>query len=87
MMQALDRLSGKSGSEILCCYVNASSKMQIARITNIPNWYLEHVVFPGERFLFEALPEAELEIYQSVETNEVICERLLCDRLRVAEKQ
>ncbi|NEP46286.1 MAG: DUF1830 domain-containing protein, partial [Okeania sp. SIO2H7] len=85
MMLGLDKLPGKENREILCCYVNATSRAQIARISNIPNWYLEHVVFPGERFLFEALPEAELEIYQSLETGEIVGDRLECDRLKVEQ--
>ncbi len=84
-MLGLNKRPGKEEREILCCYVNATSKAQIARISNIPNWYLEHVVFPGERFLFEALPEAELEIYQSLETGEIVGDRLGCDRLKVEE--
>jgi hypothetical protein len=59
--------------------------VQIARITNIPNWYFERTVFPGERFLFEALPEAQLEVCRSTETGGIVCERTLCDRLRVEE--
>ena len=85
MMLGLEKISGKENREILCCYVNATSRAQIARISNIPNWYLEHVVFPGERFLFEALPEAELEIYQSLETGEIVGNRLECDRLTVEQ--
>jgi hypothetical protein len=84
-MLGLNKRPGKEEREILCCYVNATSKAQIARITNIPNWYLEHVVFPGERFFFEALPEAELEIYQSLGNGEIIGDRLGCDRLKVEE--
>jgi hypothetical protein len=59
--------------------------MQIARIANITNWYFERTVFPGERLLFEALPEAELEIWQSIETDPVSFKKILCDRLRVLE--
>ena len=59
--------------------------MQIARITNIPNWYFERTVFPGERFLFEALPEAQLEVCRNTDTGVVVCERISCDRLQVEE--
>lgn len=59
--------------------------MQIARITNIPNWYFERTVFPGERFLFEALPEAQLEVCRNTDTGVVVCERISCDRLKVEE--
>lgn len=70
---------------IMCWYINTTSKMQIARITNIPNWYFERTVFPGERFLFEALPEAQLEVCKTTDTGVVVCERIACDRLQVEE--
>jgi hypothetical protein len=69
----------------MCWYINTTSKMQIARITNIPNWYFERTVFPGERFLFEALPEAQLEVCKTTDTGVVVCERIACDRLQVEE--
>lgn len=72
-------------ARILCWYLNTTNQVQIARITNIPNWYFERTVFPGERFLFEALPEAQLEVCRSAETGAIVCERILCDRLRVQE--
>jgi hypothetical protein len=57
--------------------------VQILRITNIPNWYFERVVFPGEILLFEALPEAALEIYSTNEARPILSDRFLCDWLKV----
>lgn len=85
MNLTLDRLPSEISGRILCCYVNETSMMQVARIVNITNWYFERTVFPGERLLFEALPEAELEIWQSVETGAVAFDKFLCDELRVEE--
>ena len=85
MTLTLDRLPSELSGRILCCYVNETSMMHIARIVNITNWYFERTVFPGERLLFEALPEAELEIWQSVETGAVAFNKFLCDELRVEE--
>ena len=59
MAQILDPIPNDRKNSILCCYVNVTSNIQVARITNIPNWYFERVVFPGQRLMFEALPEAE----------------------------
>jgi DNA-directed RNA polymerase specialized sigma24 family protein len=53
MAQILDPLPEDSQSTVLCCYVNATSQIQVARITNIPKWYFERVVFPGQRLIFE----------------------------------
>ncbi len=54
MNQFLNRLPDKCGLSILCSYKNQTPTVQIIRITNIPNWYFERVVFPGELLLFEA---------------------------------
>lgn len=71
--------------KILCCYVNQTNKMQVTRITNIKSWYLEHVVFPGERFLFEAPAEGELEIYYANQGNVIMLDKLPCEELQVDE--
>ncbi|MEG4806471.1 DUF1830 domain-containing protein [Microcoleus sp. F8-D3] len=85
MNLTLNQVISEDRTRILCWYLNNTSKVQIARITNIPNWYFERTVFPGERFLFEALPEAQLEVCRSADTGALVCERILCDRLRVEE--
>lgn len=72
--------------KILCFYANTTSKLQIARIANIPGCRLERVVFPGQRLLFEALPNAELEIYSSTLGGMVLLASVLCDRIQVNEE-
>jgi len=85
MAQILDPLPSEQPSGILCCYVNATSKVQIARICNIPNWYFERVVFPGQRLVFEALPEALLEIHTGMMASAILSDKISCDRLRVSD--
>ncbi|MBW4618136.1 MAG: DUF1830 domain-containing protein [Cyanosarcina radialis HA8281-LM2] len=70
----------------LCVYVNASNQIQIARIANIAEWYFERVVFPGQRLLFEAPPEAQLEIYTSKMATAILSEKIWCARLQVDDK-
>lgn len=69
---------------ILCCYINVTSKIQIARIANISNWYFERVVFPGQRLLFEALPNAQLEIHTGMMATAILSDQITCDHLRVS---
>lgn len=86
MAQILDPLPpDNQKQQILCCYVNATSHIQIARITNIPNWYFERVVFPGQRLVFEALPEAQLEIHSGMMASAILSDTIPCDRLCVDE--
>jgi Domain of unknown function (DUF1830) len=87
MAQILDPLPPDSTERILCCYVNATSKVQIARITNIPNWYFERVVFPGQRLMFETTTEALLEIHTGMMASAILSDKIPCDRLRVEETQ
>ena len=83
MTQIINPLPSQCGSPILCSYQNQTPTVQIMRITNIPNWYFDQVVFPGEQLVFEALPEAVLEIYSSDESGPFLSKRLLGDWLRI----
>jgi Domain of unknown function (DUF1830) len=81
MAQIFDPLPPDSDDRILCCYVNVTSKIQIARITNIPNWYFERVVFPGQRLMFEAVPHAQLEIHTGMMASAILSDKIPCNRL------
>ena len=72
-----------NSAKILCCYVNKTSQIQIGRITNISDWYFERVIFPGQRLLFEATPEAELEIHTGYMASSILSDHIKCDRLRL----
>lgn len=72
-------------SDFLCLYVNTTERIQVVRISNIPGWYFERVVFVGQRLLFEAKPEAQLEIYTHEMASAVLADRIDCQQLRVSE--
>jgi hypothetical protein len=69
---------------IVCCYENVTPKLQVVRITNIPNWYFEKVVFPKQRLLFEALPQASLEVYTGDIAQAILADHIPCDRLQIS---
>jgi Domain of unknown function (DUF1830) len=85
MAQILDPLPSEQSGKFLCCYVNATSKMQVARISNIPNWYFERVVFPGQRLVFEAPKEAQMEIHTGMMASAILSDTIPCDRLSISE--
>ena len=87
MTQILDSLPAECTNRILCCYINDTHRIKIARITNISNWYFERVVFPGERLLFEALPEAQQKIYVTNFSTVALVEITTCDLLVVKNSQ
>lgn len=85
MAQILDSLTTDWEHRISCSYKNSTSQIQIIRISNIANWYFERVIFPGERLLFEALPEAQLEIHTGRPVTAILADKIQCNRLKVHE--
>lgn len=83
MSQTLDPVPNDQNDTILCCYVNATSQIQIARITNIPNWYFERVVFPGQRLVFEAHESAVLEIHSGMMASAILSDTIPCTKLKL----
>ena len=86
MAQILDSINNNENESILCCYVNATNQIQVARITNIPNWYFERVVFPGQRLVFEAFAEGLLEIHTGMMASAILSDTIPCKRLCVDEE-
>lgn len=68
----------------LCCYVNATAHVEVVRITNIPHWYFERVVFPGQRLLFKAPIIAKLEIHTGMSISSIASETIDCQKLQLA---
>lgn len=71
---------------ILCYYENLTSQIQLARIGNIPHRVNERLVFPGQRLLFESLPDAFLEVHTCT-TEMKLLERIPCLRLQVNQSR
>ncbi|TYQ26920.1 MULTISPECIES: DUF1830 domain-containing protein [unclassified Pseudanabaena] len=71
--------------KIVCSYVNATSKIQIARITNVPQWYFERVVFPGQNLIFEAIASAHVEIHTGMMASSILSDTIPCVQLQVEE--
>lgn len=86
MAQIIDPVPQNEGKSILCCYVNATSQIQVARITNISNWYFERVIFPGQRLVFEALQEGLLEIHTGMMASAILSDTIPCYRLGINDK-
>jgi len=81
--QIVDSLPDEYQERILCNYKNATNTIQIARITNIPRWYLKRIVFPGQHLLFEAVPQAQLEIHSAKIASAIPADTIVCQQLQV----
>jgi len=86
MAQIIDPIPSDESNRIVCCYVNVTSKIQIARSSNIGNWYFERVVFPGQRLVFEAPDHAVLEIHTGMMASSILSDNIPCDRLAMDEE-
>lgn len=86
MAQILDPVPFDESIHILCCYVNATSKIQIVRISNVANWYFERVVFPGQRLVFEATPQSLLEIHTGMMASSILSDKIPCDRICIDDE-
>ena len=85
MAQILDPVPSENSEPILCCYMNATSRIQVVRITNISNWYFERVVFPGQRLMFEAPITGQLEVHTGMMASAILSDRIPCQKLAVQQ--
>lgn len=86
MIQTQLNLNFENSDKILCFYSNDTSYIQIVRLRNIENWNYERVVFPKERFFFEAERDAQLEIYMCEMDKKILSAIVPCDRIQVNEE-
>ena len=87
MPQILDPIPNGEGDSLLCSYINVTNQIQVARITNIPNWYFERVVFPGQRLVFEAISNGILEIHSGMMASAILSDSIPCKRLAIQDSQ
>jgi hypothetical protein len=68
---------------ILCYYINATKRIQVVRLSHLTEGEWEHILFPAQNFMFEAPPEAMLEVYKSPTLSIAPPEHILCRTLQV----
>lgn len=82
MIESFEVVSPRSPIQRLCSYRNATSYLQVVRVLQGELPLLERVIFPGEHWLFEANPRADLQI-QSKVAHGVLIQTTSCDRYRI----
>ncbi|MDX2232540.1 MAG: DUF1830 domain-containing protein [Leptolyngbyaceae cyanobacterium bins.349] len=70
---------------ILCYYVNTSHYLQRVCLANITHQEFERVIFPQQRFLFEAQAGALLEVYTWLTAGKTTLVKIPCLQLKVNE--
>ncbi|HEY9880680.1 MAG TPA: DUF1830 domain-containing protein [Leptolyngbyaceae cyanobacterium] len=81
----LSRPHLETANNILCCYQNTTSQIQVVRVFDSLPRIFEKIVFPGERLLFEAFSHAELQVYTNSAECSAEVNRILCSQLQVCE--
>lgn len=72
-------------AKILCCYTNDTDQHQIIRISNIPCWFFERAVFPGQSITFRAFSDGLLEIHTGVFSGSILSDLIPCDQLLLSD--
>ncbi len=82
--EALPRLDGADTLTAYYLYTNRTSRLQVVRIENVPEWYFERVVFPGQRLIIEAKSGAVLDVYSGTMATGILEARIGCETLERA---
>ena len=68
--------------QVRCSYHNLSSNWQIIKITDMPNYYWEKVVFPGEKISFKGSIKANLKIFSAKNITAILIDTIPCQKLK-----
>lgn len=82
MISSPEMVTSRS-SKSLCYYRNQSTQLQVAHISEGNALLAERVVFPGEKWLFEASPKAQIHIHRQDLAGNIQIEKISCDRYQV----
>jgi Domain of unknown function (DUF1830) len=81
MAQLFDSVLAQEADRLLCCYTNGTPQIQVVRITDVPGWYFERVVFPSQRLIFESPLGAHLEIHTGMMASSILSDTIACQEL------
>lgn len=71
--------------QILCYYCNQTGQIQVGLVLNGGNYYLEQVLFPGQRWMFWAPGQAQLNVYAPGQQEPLLLRQISCQQLQVVE--
>lgn len=83
LSQATSGLTQDIEEKILCAYQNSSMNWHIIKITNIPRYYYEKVILPGQRVIFQASVRAKLKVFSTENTTLMLMDTIACPKIRV----
>jgi DNA-directed RNA polymerase subunit RPC12/RpoP len=91
---SISRLSGDQKTKkvppqttgfLMCSYINSTLQIQLVRIANIPGFFLEQAVLPGQRIIFVSVSAARLEIYTYGNVTAIADDSIPCEQLSITQ--
>ncbi|MBW4534331.1 MAG: DUF1830 domain-containing protein [Pleurocapsa minor HA4230-MV1] len=76
-------IANELDEKTLCAYQNLSSNWQIVKITNLPNYYWERAVLPGQKIIFVTSIKAILKVFSAENITAILIDNIPCDRLKI----
>lgn len=67
----------------LCAYQKLSSHWQIIKITNLPNYYWEKAVLPGQKIIVITSIKAILKVFSAENITAVLIDNIPCHQLKI----
>lgn len=72
---------------IQCCYTNSTPQFQIIRVANVCTGFLERMVMPYAKVIFEAHRDDHLEIHMGNPISAILSDKIPCYRLTYQEER
>ena len=86
MTQIFSPAESSTDYQKLYCYTNKFHQAVVVKIRGLMDRNCERVVFPQEKFLFEANDECQVEIIQTTITG-IIKDNIPCSQLQVIDEE
>lgn len=77
---------GNRPEPVLCFYINRTQQTQLVRFVKASNQLCDRFMRPDEHLLFEASPEATLDVYRPNAEGTTLIRSLSCDELSVSHE-
>ncbi len=87
MISSSGSLSSSPTDAILCYYTNATTHLQRACFAGVSRSQFERVIFPNQRIMFEASPDALLEVQTCGTAGTATIDHIPCAQLQVSQSE
>ncbi len=72
-----------AAGSVQCTYVNRTLSVEVVRVRVTGGHCLERTLLPGQRMMFQTLPQTMLEVCSGAHLGTLLCEQIACADLAV----